>query len=437
VRRWLKDRHFRLLLKNSSYLTAAQIVSAIAGTATVAFAGRALGVQLFGMLVLISSYAALISSISKFQAWQMIVRYGGKALAADAPQEFKAAAGFALGLDAATGVVGMIAGMLLVPWLGPLFGISHGYLGVAMLYCTLIPTIASATPEGTLRTLNRFDLLAWQGSIYAIVRGALAGLLWAIHASFDAFVLLWWATSLGGDLWLWLLTWRELRARDLLRGIRPTLRPKTLAGAWRFAIHTNLYTTLLSGGRMITPLIIGGVMGPSAAGLYRIASRAANALRKPADLLMKVYYPQISGMDFATKTPWRLMARVVALACAFGVFATALLLLGGKPIISLIFGKHFLPSYEPLLVLSVGSLLGMLSFPLAPMLYSLDRPEAPVKARLIGTGAQLILMIPFMAAFGLVGAAAASVIGYAVGMVAMMLSLQQEYHRVRQPAISR
>jgi O-antigen/teichoic acid export membrane protein len=434
VSRWLKDHHFRSLLKNSSYLAAAQVVSATTGIMTVAFTGRALGVQMFGMLVLISSYAALISGISKFQSWQLVVRYGGKALATDQPQEFKAAVGFALGLDVFSGVVGMVVGIALLPLIATKVGIPSSHIGAAILYCTLIPTMASATPEGTLRTLDRFDLIAWQGSGYSIGRAILAGIAWAVHAPFEIFVLIWYITNLGGDIWLWILTWRELRARGLLRGIRPTLRPKTLVGAWRFAIYTNLFTTLLSGSRSITPLIVGGMLGPAAAGLYRVASNASNAVRKPADLLLKAYYPQIAGMDFATKAPWRLMVRAVSVASCIALAAALVVLVGGKPIIAAIFGKHFLGAYGPLLVLCVGSLLGMLSAPLAPTLYTLDRPEVPLRARLLGTGAHLLFIAPLTWKFGLVGTAMAFVIGYTVSLIYMMVTLTGIYRRLRRPA---
>jgi hypothetical protein len=81
MRHWIKDAHFRSLLKNSSYLGVSKAVAAVAGIATLAFAGRGLGVTLFGMLILIVSYAKAASGLSKFQSWQLIVRYGGRALA--------------------------------------------------------------------------------------------------------------------------------------------------------------------------------------------------------------------------------------------------------------------------------------------------------------------------------------------------------------------
>jgi hypothetical protein len=81
-----------------------RVVSAIAGIATLAMTGRSLGVILFGTLVLITSYAKAASGLSKFESWQLIVRYGGEALTHGRPDEFKTSTGFAFALDGQTTV---------------------------------------------------------------------------------------------------------------------------------------------------------------------------------------------------------------------------------------------------------------------------------------------------------------------------------------------
>src|SRR3989337_2004764 len=86
---WFKDRHFKSLLKNSSYLAVAKVVAGIAALATLAFAGRSLGVLMFGVLILITSYAKAASELSKFQSWQLIVRYGGQAMVPREVADFK------------------------------------------------------------------------------------------------------------------------------------------------------------------------------------------------------------------------------------------------------------------------------------------------------------------------------------------------------------
>ena len=434
MRHWFRDKHFKSLLKNSGYLAASKAVAAVSALATLAFAGRSLGVLMLGMLILIHSYAKAVSGISKFQSWQLIVRYGGQVLSAGQVDEFKTSTGFALALDAVSGVAGMIVAILLVPLIGNWFGITDDYLVLTMLYCTLLPAMGAATPVGVLRALDRFDLLSWQATSYPIARALLCGIAWATEAPFQTFVLIWFVTELGGELFIWFLAWRELRRRDLLRGILPTLKPSGLAGAWRFAIHVNLTSSLSAAWGPIARLVIGGLVGPAGAAIYRIAGSLADAAQRPADLLAKAYYPEVVRMDLATSRPWKLMLRGTALATAAGLIAILCLILGGRLLIDALFGAEFLPAYPLLLLLIIAPLLGMISFPLPPMLYALDRPDGPLKARLVGTIVYFILVAPLCWRFDVMGAAIAYVAANAVMVAMLMLQVRREYRRVRTPA---
>ena len=229
MRHWFKDQHFRSLLKNSSYLAASRIVAAIAALATLSMAAHALGVLMFGGLILITSYAKAVSGIAKFQSWQLIVRYGARAIHGEV-EDFKTSTGFAFALDAVSGIGGMLVAVAILPFIAQWVGISSEQLWLAMLYCTLLPTMGAATPSGVLRALDRFDLISWQSTASPISRVILVTIAYFAHAPFGAYVAAWYLTDLGGDLYLWFLAWRELRRRGLLEGIRPTLRPESLPG---------------------------------------------------------------------------------------------------------------------------------------------------------------------------------------------------------------
>jgi len=434
MKHWFKDQHFRSLLKNSGYLAASRGVAAVCSLATLALAGRGLGVLLFGTLILITSYAKAASGVAKFQSWQLIVRYGGQALALGEHEDFKSSTGFAFALDVVSGIGGMIIALIVLPFLGGWFGIPENYLWLAMLYCTLLPTMGAATPVGVLRALDRFDLISWQGTTYPIARAILAGIAFAAGAPFEIYVGIWFITDLGGDIYFWFLAWRELRRRGLLKGIRPTLRPTTLPGAWRFAIHVNLTSSLITAWGPIARLVVGGLLGPSAAALFRVASSLADSAQKPADFLSKAFYPEVVRMDLSTKHPWKLMLRSAALSGMVALAAVLLLLVGGKPLVSLIFGDEFLGAYPVLMVLIIAPVIGIFSFPLPSMLYALDRPDAPLKARLIGTIIYFGLITPLCWNFGIMGAAVAYVLAYASMGIVLALQVRAEYRRVRSKA---
>ena len=431
MKKWFKDQHFRSLLKNSSYLGISKIVAAIAGIATLAMAGRGLGVLMFGTLILIHSYAKAASGISKFESWQLIVRYGGQSLAEGHTQEFKTSTGFAFALDVVSGIAGMILAVLILPFVAGWFGITGDNLWLATLYCTLLPTMSAATPTGVLRSLDRFDLMSWQGTISPITRVILVTFAFVSGAPFAAYVVIWYVTDLAGDLFLWFLAWRELRRRELLKGIRPTLKPTSLPGAWRFAIHVNLTASVIAAWTPLSRLVVGGLLGPAGAALFRIGSVLADSAQRPADQLAKAFYPEIMKMDLRTKKPWKLMLRSSALAGSVAALAVLILLVGGKPLITLLFGEEFVGAYPVLMVLVAIPLMGFLAFPLPPLLYAFDRPDGPLKARLIGSATFFLIVAPMSWSMGVIGAAIAFVIGYTAFFLALVLQVWAQYRKAR------
>lgn len=432
MKHWFKDQHFRSLLKNSSYLAVSRVVAAIAQLATISLAAHALGVLLFGALILIDSYARAVSGLAKFQSWQLIVRYGGRALHGE-HEDFKASTGFAFALDALSGVGGMLVALALLPLVATWVGIPGDQVWLAMIYCTLLPTMASATPTGVLRALDRFDQISWADTVTPISRLVVVAVAYLLGAGFVTYVAAWYLTNLAGDLYDWFLAWRELRRRGLLEGIRPTLNPESLPGAWRFAIHVNLTASVQAAWGPIARLVVGGLLGAAGAALFRVASALSDSASKPADLLAKAFYPEVVRMDLSTRKPWRLMLRGTALASGLALVAVLILLLGGRPIVSFLFGTQFLGAYEALVILMLVPFLSVLSFPLPPMLYALDRPDAPLKARLFGTILYFAIIAPLCWNFGVNGAAIAFVAGN-VGTVGMMMwQLRGEHRRVRPP----
>jgi O-antigen/teichoic acid export membrane protein len=434
MKHWFRDQHFRSLLKNSSYLGASKIVAAVASVATMALTGRSQGVILFGTLVLITSYAKAVSGLSKFESWQLIVRYGGQVLTEGRTDEFKTSTGFAFALDVVSGIGGMIVAVLLLPFVGGWFGIGDEHLWLAMLYCTLLPTMAAATPTGVLRSLDRFDLISWQTTASPISRAVLTAVAFAVDAPFAAYVFIWFVTDLAGDLFLWFLAWRELRRRGLLSGIRPTLKPSSLPGAWRFAIHVNLTASVMAAWSPLARLVIGGLLGPTGAALFRVGSTLADSAQRPADQLAKAFYPEVMRMDVRSKRPWKFMLRSSAVAGAVAITGILILLIAGEPLVRLLFGEEFLGAYPVLMVLLLVPMMGVFSFPLSPMLYALDRPDAPLKARLAGTALFFALVAPLSWRLGVIGAAVAFVLGYAATVAMLAGQLWSEYRRVRRPA---
>ncbi len=204
-----------------------------------------------------------------------------------------------------------------------------------------------------------------------------------------------------------------------------------MAGAWRFAIEVNLATSVQAVWGPIGRLVVGGLLGPAGAALFRIASTLAESAAKPADLLGKAFYPEVMRMDLTSRQPWKLMLRGTALVSAVALFAILVMLVGGKPLMQLVFGKEFLGAYAPLVILMAIPFIGIFSFPLTPMLYALGRSDGPLKAKLLGSAIFFVSIAPLCWTWGIIGAAIALVLANAVNTGAMLVQLRREHRRVR------
>jgi O-antigen/teichoic acid export membrane protein len=136
-------------------------------------------------------------------------------------------------------------------------------------------------------------------------------------------------------------------------------------------------------------------------------------------------------LDFKTGHPWRLMLRSAALTGAIGLACALVIAVGGRPLKAQLFGPEFGHAYPELMLMILALLLTMIAFPLGPMLYGLDRANAPLVARAVGAGVYLATIVPLTSRYDVVGAAIAFVIGNAAMIALMMWSLWGEYRRLR------
>jgi O-antigen/teichoic acid export membrane protein len=428
MKHWFKDGVFRAVLRNAGYLGSTKLVGAGLGLFALMAAGHGLDLFTFGVLQLVHTYALGAGAVIRFQSWQLILRYGAPALLRGDDGTAKDAIRLAFGLDIASGLIGMVAAMIALPILAPLFGIDRAHLPLAIVYCTLIPTMAAATPTGVLRLLDRFDIIAQQQIATPLLRAIGAGIAWAAHLGFSGFVVAWYVADITGDIILWTLTVRELRRREMLDVLRPGLvgTARRLPDVWSFVWTTNIAVSLNACWGPIGNLVVGGVLGPAAAGLYKIAITLLDSAGKPADLLTKGFYPEIMRLDPASKHPWRLAVRTGLLAGGIGLIVVVVILLGGKPFIGL-FGHKYLAAYGLLTLMMFSLMVEMASFPLQSLLYMVGRQRAALVAQAVATVAYLGLLSVLAHAFGLNGAGSAYVLGNAALALLMLVPVLMSY----------
>ncbi|WP_269714307.1 lipopolysaccharide biosynthesis protein [Caulobacter sp. NIBR2454] len=420
----------RRVLANAGVLLGGRVVNAVISLAYMAVAARALGATGLGVLVLINAFAQLVGDGVKFQSWQTVLNYGAAPFAEDRKPDFQRVVRFTLFLDLVSGLVGVLVGIIGAILFDEELGWSVALAPAAAVYALSIFAMTPATPVGLLRLFNRFDLMSAQAAISSTVRLAGGLAAWWLKAPVEMFLLVWAAGTIAAFLYLCGVSALEMKRRDLLSGW--SWRGPLTAGmpnAWRFAWATNFSATVDVMFTHVVTLVIGAVMGPAPAALWRVGRQVADALAKPAKLLIPALYPELARLR-AAKGEAAMTKLAVQVGLLGGGVATLLLVVtifAGGPILTLVMGPAFADAQEVMVWQVAAAVVAIWALPLEPMLVSLGQAGAALRVRLAVCVLYLGVLVPVVRTWGPNGAGAALVgAGILMGL-GMLWALRRGY----------
>lgn len=418
-------RILRRAARNLAYLTGGKSVSGVLSLIYLAVAVQTLGIDAYGQLILIYSFAQLVTAIVQFQTWQPILHFGTPALAENRFGDFRHLVRFTVALDTASAFVAMAAVAGGIWLLGPHIDLPPEVLPLASAFGLAVPFMTWATPNGLLRVFDRFDLLLLEDNVEAVVRlvGSLAVL--ALGGGLAGFLLVWALSVAASGSTCALLAWREVRRRNVWPAETEPCGPaaRRFPGIWGFIWSTNVNSTIKLSRPHLTTIIIGGAIDSVEAGLFRVAQQIAEALAKPLKLMVPVIYPELARLvaahDFSLLRS--LTRRALGWSALGAIAMFALLAAIGPLLLDLIGGDEADDAYGMLLLLSAAALIRISGFALEPTLISLGHPSLALAVQTTATVIyfpSLLLMLPY---FGFNGAGFAA-IGTAILTVLLQLA---------------
>jgi len=404
----------RSIFTNAGVLLSGKGFNALLSLGYLAFAARALGVESFGVLVLVHVFAQAVSDISKFQSWQVVLHHGHGPLERGEIEPLQRVLRFSFTLDLFSAVVGVLIAITGVLFFGDWLNWPQASRGAAIAYMTSIAFMVTSTPTGVLRLLDRFDLLALRSGGGGLTRFIGAGLGWWLHAGLNEFLLIWYLANLTGFVTLFGSALRQLWVRGLLTRFPlfggPIAPP--IPNIWRFVFSTNFNVTLGMAFSRLPTLAIGGLLGPAQAALFRVANQFAGAVNKPAKMVVPAMYPELVRMR-ASKD-WRGLRAVslkISLAC--GSVATLMVVIvafAGGPVLELVMGPEFREASTVLTLIATSSAISIWGLPLEPLLISINKAGTVLILRSLVTMACLPLIYWFALMWGLVGVGCAAIV---------------------------
>ncbi|MEM8788833.1 MAG: lipopolysaccharide biosynthesis protein [Pseudomonadota bacterium] len=418
MRNWLKDDVLRRVARNTGLLGAGKVAGGVLHLVSLALTARLLDPAAFGLLMLARSYAQAAAALAKFQSWQAVVTFGAAAQTERRPGGLRGLCTFTVLLDAATGLAALALAMTAAPRLGPWIGIPPTETALAVAYCLAVPILVAGTPLGLLRLYDRFDLMAWQALVTPTVRMAAVLLAWAAGAPLWALVAAWLISDIAGELFLWVAAVRVGRARGLFADPAAPLRsvPRQHRGLWRYLFATNLNASLQQGAAPFYTILVGGLLGASAAGAYRLAQTILEAVAVPAELAMRSLFPEVARLNAQGAARARqVVARFAVLSAGAGLILAALLALAAPWAVPAALGADYAVAGDLLRILSAVVVALFMGSILETALLAGGRAGRALAARAAATLASVALAIPLAPVLGLTGIGAALVIGAAIG----------------------
>lgn len=415
-------------LRNAGLLLVGKGVQGLLSLISFAIAARALGVEAFGMLVLLQNFALTVAHFVTFASWQVVVRYGAEALERGDKTRFRRITGFAVILDLFAALLGIALILLTVGPAARLFEIPDEMIGTARLFGLVVAFMVGGNASlGVLQLFNRFDLLVIQNTVIQIVRVVGSVFFLITGGGLAEFLLVWFLGIAISRVVLARFALRELGRRGLgglpEGSFRKVLSP--VPGIWRFAVGTNLISTLKLIEAKVGLLIVGWLLGPAAAGLFRVAQQFAEVVTQPVNkILVPAIYPELTRLTASGNAAARrdMVLRPALIAGMVALLAFAFLVLAGKWLIVISVGEAFRSAYLLMILLTLAGLPAAATFSLEPLLISIGRVRATLVARSVATALYLGLLFGLLHWQGLEGAGVASIL-YSLFITAVLILL--------------
>lgn len=391
----------RNILRNTGWLLGGKGLSAVLSLIYLAIVARSLGVAGFGKFTLVLGAAQAIELLASFQSWQIVVRYGIPHFTARRDGELNDLLRFCTLLDVVAALVSAATVSVVYIGMGRYFGWTDKLVGGAIAFGILFTISTHWTPIGILRMRDRFDIATFADAATPIVRCIGAVTMLAIKPGAIAFFGVWAVAEFLTAVAYWIAALRVQPIRwNLGQGPRLRAIKASNPGILRYALATNVNSSLDVGGKQVAVLIVGFLLSPAAVGGFRMAQQLAQGVAKFSQTLGRAIFPELmrSRADedgeraFAT-----LLRRTFRLTASGAAIVVTVVLLLGQPLIGLIGGKQFLGAYPLLQILGLAAAIDFAAVAFEPALVAMGRAGLALKLRLVSTSVLLggiVVLIP-------------------------------------------
>jgi O-antigen/teichoic acid export membrane protein len=412
------------ILKNSGWLLAPKTIAAILSLFYLALIARSLGPANFGNFALMFSFAQSAAGIAAFQTWQVIIRYGTQPFLDKRHDVIARLVYLCLLLDVAALILGTALTALGLAILSPRFGWDKDLQCQIFALAILLMLASRSTATGLLRLFDDFKTAAFIDSLVPILRFFGVFLVYFSGPTALKFVIIWVASEAVPTFCVWIIIiWRT---RLPFGSIKPSNTANYIAGFPDFlsyAFWSSINSSLRFMNQQIIVVIVGFFTNAASAGFFRLGHQLGQVLVRISDGLALAFLMEFAKIDAVSggKGAGPLVRRTIFITAISAVIIFALLLLGGRPALQLIFGEQYLPAFPFILVLGAAAAVQVGAMAFEPVLMARGHASAAMYPNLAGALSMILFLALLLPRYEALGAAIAVLASTIVS--AMMMAL--------------
>jgi len=407
------------LFKNASWLFGGKSASGIFTAIQTIVVARMLGVSDYGLLALVIAYISVLNMFFDLKVWETATKYIGTYLEKGESDKTRSMIKLSYILDIGSGVVAFIIAILSAKLISAyIIHSPDAYILIWIFSISLFIDTANSTSDAILRVFDRFKSIAFINSFQKLFRLIVVVALlfggFGIKGVLYGFIL---ASFIGFSIRMWIVikTLNENGLEGWFSADVGLIKDEWKGILW-FLGNTSFIATLKTGNeRYLGIMILGYFAGKDAVAYYKIASTVASLANKVVDPLYEAIYPEL--VKFASSNAIKDFKRMIKSTTKSLVLIiiplTVIIIIFAEPIISIVFGKDYVPATNALRILAAAVLIVRFTFWINPALLSMDRPGLRTILGVISTSVYLILMFLLVPGYSYIGAAFAF-LGYSI-----------------------
>ena len=362
----------------------------IAGVFSVLATGlmaNALSATEFGLVVLLHTYIMVIRGALNFKTFEAVVRFGIPLNDSGDEAGFRALLRTTMLVDWAAAIVATLVGIMAASLAADLLDWEPVMVSWAAVYSLIMLTTANGTSNGILRVYDRFDAIGVQFTITPALRFITVAAAWALDASMPVFIIAWGSAFAIGQFYMFVRGQVELRAHmsdRLWSGFKWDDLKERGSDFWKFIRVVYWQTNIDLLPKHVAVLLAGALLGPAAAGLFRLAREFSTVLTQPAIALREVLFPDLTRSFHAEDGGIRSVPfKAAVIAGMVGLGFVLVSLVFGESILGII-GEEYIPAASLLTLLLIAASFDLASAPLRAAAYAIGRAGSILNIHVIG-----------------------------------------------------